>query len=289
METRPLGNTGLDVSALGFGAGPLGSTELGEPESDAILREAIELGITVFDTAPSYGASEERLGRVLKSCTAAERDRLVVVTKGGYGVEGVEDWTPEVITRGIDQATERLGRVDVFLLHSCPLERLIVGDLFPPLEAARKAGKVRAIGYSGDGAPLAWALRYPELDVVECSVNLLDQEALGKVAQFAHGKGVLAKRALAGAPWRHSTSAYADRWRIAYATPFVAGKFDWDELAIRFAAFAPGITAALMGTRELDHLRRAVSAVERGALPEDALASIDHRFAAHAEDWLGVI
>ena len=75
METRPLGNTGLDVSALGFGAGPLGSESLTEHDSDVILREAIEHGINVFDTAPSYGASEERLGRVLKSLSAAERDR----------------------------------------------------------------------------------------------------------------------------------------------------------------------------------------------------------------------
>ena len=155
METRPLGNTGLHVSALGFGAGPLGDGELSEHASEVILRTAIENGVTVFDTAPSYGASEARLGRVLKSLGAAERDRLVVVTKGGYGVEGVEDWTPEVIARGIEQATTRLGRVDVFLLHSCPLERLVVGDLFEPLEAARKAGTIRAIGYSGDGSPLA--------------------------------------------------------------------------------------------------------------------------------------
>lgn len=289
MELRPLGSTGLDVSALGFGAGPLGDPALDDAASDAVLREAIGLGINVFDTAPSYGASEVRLGRVLKSLPASARDRLVVVTKGGYGVDGVEDWTPEVVARGIDQATERLGRVDVFLLHSCPLERLVVGDLFEPLEEARRAGKVRAIGYSGDGAPLAWALRHARLDVVECSVNLLDQEALGKIAHFAHGKGVLAKRALAGAPWRHEGSAYADRWRIAYATPFVAGKFDWDELAIRFAAFAPGVDAALVGTRGLDHLRRAARAVEHGRLPDDALASIEHRFAAHAEDWRGVI
>ena len=120
-------------------------------------------------------------------------------------------------------------------------------------------------------------------------MNLLDQEALGTIAHFAHGKGVLAKRSLAGAPWRQTASTYADRWRIAYATPFVAEKFDWDELAIRFTAFAPGVSTALMGTRELEHLRRAVAAVERGVLPPEALASIDHRFATHAAEWLGVI
>lgn len=288
MQTRTLGNTTIEVSALGFGAGPLGDAALEDADADALLREAMELGITVFDTAPSYGASEERLGRFVKSLSAAERDRLTVVTKGGYGVDGVEDWTPEVIARGIDQATERLGRVDVFLLHSCPLERLVVGDLFPPLEEARAAGKVRAIGYSGDGHALGWSLRYPALDVVECSVNLLDQEALGKIDEVAHGKGVLAKRAVAGAPWRHSTSAYVDRWRLAYARPF-SGGFDWDELAIRFAAFAPGVGSALVGTRAPEHLRCAVSAVEKGPLPAEALAEIEARFAPHAADWPGVI
>src|SRR5262249_47484150 len=161
-------------SPLGLGAGPLGDFALGDADAERLIRGAFDLGINVVDTAPSYGASETRIGRVLSAMSAAERDSKVVVTKGGYGVSGVGDWTPEVIERGIEQALRRLetDRIDVFLLHSCPLERLSRRDLLAPLEQAKKAGKVRAVGYSGDGEALGWAIACDSFDVVECSVNL---------------------------------------------------------------------------------------------------------------------
>jgi len=139
------------ASALGLGAGPLGDFEtLDDKGADRLIHRALELGINVIDTAPSYGASEDRIGRVLARLSAPVRDDLIIATKGGYGVAGVEDWTPEVIERGIDQALRRLAtdRIDVFLFHSCPKERLERGDLFPPLERAKAAGKIRAFGAS---------------------------------------------------------------------------------------------------------------------------------------------
>ncbi|WP_225414506.1 aldo/keto reductase [Stigmatella hybrida] len=100
MTRRPLGNTGLEVSPLGFGAGPVGSETLSDTEAEALLHGVLDAGINLLDTAPSYGRSEERIGRVL----ASRRREAVVSTKCGYGVPGVEDWTGPCITLGIERA-----------------------------------------------------------------------------------------------------------------------------------------------------------------------------------------
>jgi aryl-alcohol dehydrogenase-like predicted oxidoreductase len=132
---RALGRTGLSVSEVGLGAGPLGDLALGDAAAERVIRAALDLGINVIDTAPSYGASEERIGRALEG----RRYEVVLVTKGGYGIAGVPDWTPEVLIRGIDRALTRLrtDHLDVFLLHSRGRELLARGDLFEPLVRAR--------------------------------------------------------------------------------------------------------------------------------------------------------
>jgi aryl-alcohol dehydrogenase-like predicted oxidoreductase len=117
MQPRPLGSTGLRASILGFGAGHIGGEDLPDGEAGRILNEALDLGITFFDTARSYGLSEERIGRHLSH----RRGEYVLSTKGGYGVDGLADWTEQAIARGIDEALVRLRTdvIDVFHLHSC--------------------------------------------------------------------------------------------------------------------------------------------------------------------------
>lgn len=286
LPRRSLGRTGLSISALGFGAGPFGDLSFDDTAAEALFRRALELGVTLVDTAPSYGASEERLGRFLAAAPRSEQDRVVVVTKGGYGVPGTPDWTPEVLTQGIDLALGRLRRdaIDVFLLHSCDAR----DDLVPALVRAREEGKVRAIGYSGDGAGLQWAASVPEFDVIECSVNLVDQVALLDAIPRARrdGKGILAKRAMANAAWRGGDHPYADRFRRAYPELL---EFPLDELAVRFSAYADGVDAALIGTRNRGHLERAVDAVAQGPLDRWVHAAVGSRFADYATDWPGVI
>lgn len=96
LAPRPFGTTGLSVSPLGLGAGEIGDPALDDREVEALLRAAVELGVTLIDTARSYGRSEERIGRFL----APVRDQVVLSTKVGYGVDGVPDWTGECIRRG---------------------------------------------------------------------------------------------------------------------------------------------------------------------------------------------
>lgn len=298
---RALGRTGLRVSALGLGAGPLGDLSLDDAAAEKVLHTALALGINVIDTAPSYGASEERIGRAL----AGRRREVVLVTKGGYGVDGVPDWTPEVLTRGIERALTRLRTdwIDVFLLHSCPLEVLARGDLVEPLNRARAAGKIRAMGYAGDGAALDYAVASGAFDVIECSVNIVDQRALDGAISKAHarGMGVLAKRSLANAAWRSSGDTRPSRddvaiyWERFHAMwPVDAGGSTnvaqpWDELSIRFASHAPGVSSALVGSRDAAHLARAAAHVARGPLEGERLSDLSNRFERHGRDWAGVV
>ncbi len=291
MERVPFGATRLTVSRLGLGCGGLGEARVSDGDAERLLLGAIDLGVTFFDAARSYGLAEERLGRIL----ASRRDEVVLSTKGGYGMEGVEDWTPAVITRGIDEACARLrtDRIDVFHLHSCPVDVLRRDGLLEALGRARDAGKLRVAAYSGDNESLAWAVGSTAFGAVQCSVNLFDQHALRESVPraAAHGMGVVAKRPLGNAPWR-----FAERpaghdaevtWGRMHALALNPAPLAWDELALRFAAFAPGVACAVVGTTSLGHLRDAAAHVAKGALTEGVTAGIAARYAAVGAEWPG--
>lgn len=293
LPLRALGKTGLHVTALGFGAGPLGDGRITESHADALVHAALDHGITMFDTAPSYGSSEERLGRAL----GARRKDVVVATKGGYGVDGVPDWSGDVIRLGIDAALGRLRTdvIDVFLLHSCDAATLMKDEIHRELDRAKAAGKIRAAGYSGENEALAAAVASGRFDVVECSVSPLDRGSLtGSVADAAaRGLGVLAKRPLTNGAWRHDAPPdapdvriYWDRARTLQLDP---SPLNWPDLLARFAAYAPGVTSALIGTSKLDHLGWAVAAVERGPLDPALQSRLDDAWTMHGSHWPGVI
>jgi aryl-alcohol dehydrogenase-like predicted oxidoreductase len=289
---RGFGRTGLAVSPLGLGAGELGDAALDDREAEAVLRTAIELGVTLIDTARSYGASEARIGRFI----GPVRDRVVLSTKVGYGVDGVADWTGECVRRGVDRALGVLAtdRIDIVHLHSCPIDVLARGEVIAALHAARAAGKLRCAAYSGDNAALAWAAASGQFDSLQLSWSLCDQAAAGVIERaHADGLGVIAKRPLANAPWRfaarpvgHEAEPYWERWQaLALDHHVAAGARAWDELAIRFAAHAPGVGSAIVGTRRLDHLRHNASLVARGALPITDVVALRARFAEVGAGW----
>jgi aryl-alcohol dehydrogenase-like predicted oxidoreductase len=284
MRTRPFGATGIVVSELGLGAGPLGDPGvLDDAGAERLVHAALELGVTLIDTAPSYGRSEQRIGHALRG----RRDRVVLSTKLGYGVPGVADWTGPCITAGIDLALERLATtwLDIAHLHSCPLDVLQRGDLQGALAAAQRAGKIRIAAYSGDNAPLVWAIESGLFGGVQCSVNVADQRALDRAIPLAaeRGLGVLAKRPLANGVWREPArpdgpdrAAYWDRLH-AMGVSLTA------ERALGFVLAQP-VSSILVGTTRIDHLR-AMAAVP--AAPDaDPLREL---FRRHDRGWDGVI
>lgn len=293
MIRRPLGNTGLQVSILGFGAGPVGSPELSEPQAEALLNGVLDAGINLLDTAPGYGRSEERIGRYLQG----RRHEFVLSTKCGYGVPGVEDWTGPCITQGIDLALRRLRTdvLDIVHFHSCPVDVLERPGVVDALRRAVEQGKVRVAAYSGDNAPLEWALHSGAFGSVQTSVNVFDQRVLDRGLPVARrkGLGVIAKRPLGNAPWRFSErpvaqdiATYWDRMR---AMELDTGGLDWSELALRFAAFVPGVASCIVGTTRAENLQRNLRAVEKGPLPADGVDRIRDAFRRHDHGWDGLI
>ena len=166
MDSRPLGRTGLSVSEFIFGAGAIGGLGgspatrghgLSADEGLARLDEAHALGITVIDTADSYGGgeSERTVGRWLAGRPAGDRaDGTLVCTKVG-SVAGRDGWdlSPAHIERQLAQSTGRLGRVDLYLSHG-PDHVTPVAETIEAFTRARAAGKIRCYGVSNVSAAL---------------------------------------------------------------------------------------------------------------------------------------
>lgn len=284
MIRRTLGDTGIETSALGLGAGPLGDSKLDEDGVTRLIHEALDLGIRFIDTAPSYGVSEERVGRALQG----RRDGVSISTKVGYGVPGEPDWTGRCIARGIELARERL-RVDVLdvvHLHSCDAWTLAREDVRDALLEARTAGKVAHLAYSGDGEALTAARAWGELSIVQTSFNLVDQCA----KDAADNRGWLGKRTLLNAAFAREGEVFADvaeyrrRWHEAEWPEEV--RRDPARAALRFAAFG-GPHVALVGTTRPENLRAAAAALAEGPLHSEVHEAIVALGIRHA--WPGMI
>lgn len=170
-ETRKLGRSGIEVSALGIGcwaiggpfwagtpAGPqpLGWGEVDDDESVRAIRRALELGVNFFDTANVYGAghSEQVLARALQG----RRGEAVIATKFGATFDertrfvGADDGSPEEVGRAVRASLRRLGTdfIDLYQLHinELPIPRAL--ELIPALEDLVTQGLIRAYGWSTD-------------------------------------------------------------------------------------------------------------------------------------------
>ena len=158
MKTRELGRSGLRVSAIGYGCMGLNhgyGPGPGRRAAVALIREAVELGVTLFDTAEVYGpyTNEEIVGEAL----APLRDRVVIATKFGmHIVDGKmvgTDSRPEQIRRVADASLRRLGVdvIDLFYQHRVD-PQVPIEDVAGTVRDLIKAGKVRHFGMSEAGA-----------------------------------------------------------------------------------------------------------------------------------------
>ncbi|MCI0899973.1 MAG: aldo/keto reductase [Chloroflexi bacterium] len=170
MEYRKFGNTGIDVSEIGFGCGDVGGLMVrGEPADQVrAVARAMELGINYFDTASRYGGgqSETNLGRVLKELSAdALSNRVYVGTKYSLGEADPNDLKAGVI-QSVEASLKRLGReqVDLIQLHDRISSQTdvkvraitvsdVLGEVREALEVLKSQGKVRFYGMTGVGEP----------------------------------------------------------------------------------------------------------------------------------------
>lgn len=293
LEKVAFGSTGLQVSRIGLGGGKIGSPNLSDADAEKLLNTALDSGINLIDTARGYGFSEERIGKFLSH----RRDDFILSTKVGYSVPGFVDWSYAIILAGVDEALKVLKTdvIDVVHLHSCSLEMLQRGEVIDALEAAKAAGKIRFVAYAGENMALEYAVSCGRFQIVQASVNFCDQRIIDRPLPEAQKRdiGVIAKRPLANAPWRFAERPIADyaeeywlRWSAMQIDP---RGLPWNELALRFAAFTPGVHCCIMGTNKLDHIRDNVAALEKGPLPDDMQAAIRGRFKEHDRYWISQI
>jgi len=160
MHSRKLGTQGLEVSAIGLGCMGLSyayGAAVEEADALALLRRAVDLGVTFFDTAELYGpfANEQLVGKALKDV----RDRVVIATKFGFTFAPGErrptgvDSRPEHIREVCDASLKRLGVETIDLLYQHRVDPAVpIEDVAGAVGELVQAGKVRFFGLSEAGA-----------------------------------------------------------------------------------------------------------------------------------------
>lgn len=222
MQKTNIANTGISVSILGLGTVKLGRntavkypTAFDIPDDEtviAILEATAESGINLLDTAPAYGNSEERLGKLLKHSPHP----WIISTKVGeiFDVatgESTYNFTPEYIQASIENSLRRLQRevLDIVLVHSNgDDEKIIRNDgALEILNHFKQKGLIRATGMSTKTVS-GGIMAAEHADLVMVTHNIDYQEEVD-VIQYAHqhDKGIFIKKALASG---HSTHANHD-------------------------------------------------------------------------------
>ncbi len=254
MELRPLGDTGIEVSPLGLGTVKIGRNQQVKypagfeiPDDQAVERLlwlARELGINLIDTAPAYGTSQERLGKLLPG----PRDQWVIVSKVGEIFENGRsrfDFGHAHTLASVEQSLKQLRTdyLDCVLIHSDGDDLRILREegVVDALELLKEKGLIRSHGISSKTvAGGLEALR--RLDVVMATANLeYDEERPVFEAAARAGKGVLVKKGLQSG---HVPGAEGVR------------------ASMRHVFSLPGVSSMIVGTINPDHLRQNVEIVE---------------------------
>lgn len=256
MKFRTLGSTGMNVSVLGFGTVKLGRNQgvkypetfaiPEDREAQALLHLARDLGINLVDTAPAYGNSEERLGKLLKG----QRQNWIICSKSGeefVNGESLFDFSEEHTIYSVERSLKRLNTdyLDLVLIHSDGNDMDILQNT-PALETLAKLkqqGKIRAIGMSTKTvAGGLWAAKHS--DVVMVTYNLKEQDER-EVLDFCqqNQKGVLIKKALCSG---HLPAG-------SHADPVAS--------SLQFVLQHGGVGSAIIGTISPQNLRHNVECI----------------------------
>jgi aryl-alcohol dehydrogenase-like predicted oxidoreductase len=194
MRYRTYPGTDLRVSEVGFGVWTLATgwwpETRGGGEARALLSEALDLGLTLFDTADVYGDGAGET--ILRQAFAGRREEIVIATKGGYDFynhpapggqqERPQDFSPPFLRFAVEQSLQRLGtdRIDLYQLHNVKMEHVLADDLAATLEALVDEGKLRywgtalgpAIGFVVEGTAAIRRRRGVSTQII---FNILEQ------------------------------------------------------------------------------------------------------------------
>ena len=321
MEYRRLGRTGLKVSRIALGCMSYGDTSRGfnewsldEESSQPFFRQAVELGITLWDTANVYqlGSSEEFVGRAVKAYT--RREDVVLATKvygrmhDGPGGQGL---SRKAIMEQVDASLTRLGTdyIDLYLIHRYD-ETAPVEETMEALHDVVRAGKVR---YLGASSMHAWQFAklqhtadlhgWTRFVAMQDQYNLIKREeeremlpmcrdmGVGCIPYSPQGKGRLTR------PWgaqtqRSGQDAVARSFDLDIDRPVVdavqqvaeARGVPMAQVALAWVLSKPVVSAPIVGATKAHHLADAVAALDL-ALTEDEIRRMEEPYTTQAPYW----
>jgi aryl-alcohol dehydrogenase-like predicted oxidoreductase len=322
MEQRPFGQTGLEVSAVGFGCWEVGGGygEVDEVEFARAVGRALDLGVNCFDTAEGYGlgASERALGQAL----GRRRDEALIVTKFGMNYRdkpNLRDSSRERALASIDKSLKNLGTdyVDVYLVH-WPDPLTPFEETMQALDDIVREGKARFVGVSNfRPEQIAECMKLRRVDVVQYGYNMFDRRMQREILPYCeqHGIGFMAYGSLAFGllagtftedmdfgtqDWRarrgkmgsikmfealFGAESFPRNVRAVNELKEIADRYgrSLPQLALRWTTSNPVVSTSLVGCRNVAELEDNVGAVGWSISDAD-LTAIDAIFERHGVD-----
>ncbi|MFL6305034.1 MAG: aldo/keto reductase [Candidatus Sulfotelmatobacter sp.] len=287
MRNRSLGSTGVEVSEIALGTVELGlqygfrdSPHYQQPDPDAairLLRLAFDCGITLVDTAPTYGTAEELIGRAF----AGMSKRPLIATK----VIVPDDGNLDLVTASVEKSLRllRADTLDVLQVHNASTSILRHGDLFDCLEKLRHQGKIRFLGVSVNDEESAWlALTNESIETLQTPFNLLNQKMRHRVfpAALERPRGMLIRSAfLRGVLTEQleSIPSRLDALKTAArsACEIVGSEASrLSEVALRFCLSFQAASSVILGMRSEVELERNLIAWSKGPLSERTMQDL---------------
>lgn len=320
MQYRTWPGTDLTVSEVGFGVWTVATGWWPETQSgDAgirLLRQALDLGITLFDTADVYGDGAGET--ILRDAFADRRDDIVIASKGGYDFynhpgagqrERPQDFSPDYLRRAVDQSLQRLGtdRIDFHQLHNVKMEHVLADDIYATLDELVEAGKLRYYGTSL-GPAIGWvvegiaAIRRQRGIGLQMIFNLFEQHPGRELFAAAHewGHGFLIRvphssGMLEGRYTLETEFAKHDHRRHRPRSWLVNGlqkleQLDWltrggertiGQAALKFILAEPTVMSTLPNIYDEGQLREFAAAPDLPDLTADELSRLEEQYAAN--------
>jgi aryl-alcohol dehydrogenase-like predicted oxidoreductase len=296
LPRRTLGRTGMEVTALGFGAMELRGAPSGpdttDDDAERILNAVLDAGINFIDTSIDYGLSEERIGRFI----AGRRSEYFLASKCGCVPDpsrrGEHIHTAENIRAGVEHSLRllRTDHLDLVQFHRSltKAEFEEQGALQAALDLKRE-GKVRFIGVSGTLPNLDEQIEMGVFDAFQIPYSALQREHEDVIAKASEaGAGIIIRGgAVRGAPadWDQRTyymlpgAEPRNRWEEANLDELLDG-MSRIEFTLRFTLSDPDLDTTIVGTRDPSHLQDNVGFALKGPLPADVVEEAKRRLDA---------
>lgn len=295
LEKRRIPRMGTDVTFIGFGALEIGrdwglgdADEKRRPDEEAageVLRAVLDLGINLIDTASAYHRSEERIGRTI----AGRRGEYVLASKCGEHSDEPRtfyDFSYAGISASIDRSLRLLQTdvIDLMQIHFGPDPEGVLdrGETVAAMKDAQRAGKVRFLGASIDGALATRCIESGDFDVMQLGYSLVAQGNTENI-RLARSKGIgvlirsgLAAGALTSRVIPHLNDEVRHIDKVRKLLDLVGGDGDaLTSLALNFLYENDGISSVLVGSKRVAHVKANLDLLERPVDPEVMAQAIE--------------